>query len=65
MAPGLYMVCEIDFLNKIKKTHACVHHIKEHVTQCNSVAHWCVFSSFWTMNKVYGIEDYAIILLIG
>ncbi len=28
---------------------------KEHVTQCNSVAHQCVFSSFVTM--VYSTEE--------
>lgn len=31
--------------------------MKEHTTQCNSAAHWCVFNSFWTTMKLYIIEE--------
>lgn len=31
--------------------------IKEHVTQYNNVAMWCVFNSLWTTKEAYGIEE--------
>ncbi len=31
--------------------------MKEHVTQCNNVAHWCVINSFWTIMELCGSEE--------
>ncbi len=31
--------------------------MKEHVTQCNSVAHWRVVNSFWTTMELHGTEE--------
>ena len=31
------------------------------VTQCNSVAYWCVFDSFWTTMELRGTEEWDVI----
>lgn len=33
--------------------------MKDHVTECNSVTHWCVFSSFGATMEPYGAEEEA------
>lgn len=31
--------------------------MKEHVSRCNSAAHWCVSDSFWTTTELRGTEE--------
>ncbi len=31
--------------------------MREHVTQCSRVAHWCVFNNVWTTMEVCGTEE--------
>ncbi len=39
--------------------------MKERVTQCNSVAHWCVFNSFWTQRNISGFDTHTQYLTVG
>lgn len=31
--------------------------LKEPVNMCNTVAHWCGFNSFWTMEACGSVEE--------
>lgn len=34
--------------------------MKEHVANCNNVAHECVFNSFWTALEIQGTDKQAV-----
>lgn len=54
--------CEVGGMNfcwllKGHFTAAMIMLMREHVTQCNGVAHLCVFNSFWLTMDVCGTEE--------